>query len=55
MSDDVNRTTLPQAREIAQAGKLDGIALKKLVEAGTLWLKTNQQLAINSAVAQKVF
>jgi len=47
MSDDVNRTTLPQVREIAQAGKLDGIALKKLVEAGTLWLKTNQQL-VNS-------
>lgn len=47
MSDDVNRTTLPQAREIAQAGRLDGLGLKKLVEAGTLWLKTNQQL-VNS-------
>lgn len=47
MSNDVNRTTLPQVREIAQAGKLDGLGLKKLVEAGTLWLKTNQQL-VNS-------
>ncbi|GAP10691.1 DAK2 domain fusion protein YloV [Bellilinea caldifistulae] len=47
MIDDVNRTTLPQAKEIAQAGKLDGIGLKRLVEAGTLWLKANQQL-VNS-------
>ncbi len=47
MSDDVNRTNLPQVKEIAQAGKLDGIGLKKLVEAGMLWLKTNQQL-VNS-------
>ncbi|GIV66578.1 MAG: DAK2 domain-containing protein [Bellilinea sp.] len=47
MNDDVNRTTLSQVKEIAQAGKLDGIGLKKLVEAGTLWLKTNQQL-VNS-------
>ncbi|MEW6502950.1 MAG: DAK2 domain-containing protein [Chloroflexota bacterium] len=43
----MNRTTLSQVKEIAQAGKLDGIGLKKLVEAGTLWLKTNQQL-VNS-------
>ncbi len=47
MNDDVDQTTLPQAKEIAQAGKLDGIALKKLLEAGMLWLKTNQQL-VNS-------
>lgn len=47
MNDEVNRTTLPQAKDLAQAGKLDGIGLKKLVEAGTLWLKTNQQL-VNS-------
>ncbi|WP_169237650.1 DAK2 domain-containing protein [Candidatus Roseilinea sp. NK_OTU-006] len=47
MIDDMNRTTLPQAKEIAQAGKLDGIGLKRLVEAGTLWLKANQQL-VNS-------
>ncbi len=47
MGNDVNESALPKANEIAQAGKLDGVALKKLVEAGTLWLKTNQQM-VNS-------
>ena len=47
MSSDVNLSPMLDGRGIADTGTLDGQGLKTLVEAGTIWLKANQQL-INS-------
>lgn len=47
MNSDINLSPMLDGRGIADAGILDGQGLKTLVEAGTIWLKANQQL-INS-------
>ncbi len=47
MTIDLNASSSPQGKAPAHEGYLDGQGLKRLLEAGMLWLKANQQL-VNS-------
>jgi uncharacterized protein len=47
MNSDSNIPSVADGRELAHSGALDGQGLKALIEAGTAWLKANQQL-VNS-------